>query len=878
MQDNTLNIAINESSSSEDIILNLIETARTLRDADEAQSVEFFRKAMNLSRNAQFASGMGECLFELATIYYKNGENGEALNNYHEAAIVFEKAGALVKCCECLQQLSDISFKTGIFDKALESRLKALQFSRSATDQKLTATLYNSVGDVYKALGDFEKAIDNHKHALVIFETLNDQSMLSITNFYIGNCYNWWNKTDHAFTFLDKSLKIADELKIPALQVKPTGSLAILFTKLKEFDKSMEYFYHAIDYVNLTDDLLLKADLLKSFGNLFIEKNEYDKAIQVLNESLAIAEGLKVKYPLNLIHGFLAEAYEKSGDFKKALHHHKLFTRISGELMNEEIALKTKGIQLGHDLEETRREKEMVEKAILHKDQFIANISHEIRTPLNGVLGMSNLLADTNPTAEQLEYINTIKLSANNLISIINDILDYSKINSGEVSFDSNEIPLHDFISGIAQVVKIKADEKNIKLNLSFDEQVPEVVIGDAIRLNQVLQHMFNNAVKFTDKGSVSFSVQVLESKDLAAKLLFTITDTGIGISENDIHHIFESFTQLSPDRNRLYSGTGLGLSIVKQLVALQGGSISVNSKMGEGTVFKIELPVKLLAPLKKSTGRGGLKNEVAITDLSQVKVLLVEDNKVNQFLANKLLTKMGFKVEIANDGREAVSLLSSRIFDVILMDVQMPEMNGYELTQVIRTTLPLPASHIPIIALTAYASVQEKEKAMAMGMSDYITKPYSPHELLSAILIQVRVKETRVPSHRRQGNTITTEDVRESSEKLVQLFSGSIDDVLSLLHMLVGQIPQLIRESSNHIKEKNWPATFQSIHKLKSSISLLKINLLKNSVAELEEFSRDQIHTERIPPAFEEFKKACEQTVSLLKDEIIRLKKLGNL
>ncbi len=208
-------------------------------------------------------------------------------------------------------------------------------------------------------------------------------------------------------------------------------------------------------------------------------------------------------------------------------------------------------------------------------------------------------------------------------------------------------------------------------------------------------------------------------------------------------------------------------------------------------------------------------------------------------------------------------------------MDVQMPEMNGYELTQLIRSSLPSPANQIPIIALTAYASNQEKDKAKSLGMSDYITKPYSPHELLTAILKFVK-NDNGVQENGQKDKPydVTVEDIRLTSEKLIQLFSGSIEDVLSLLHMLVGQIPQLISESAAHIEAKNWSATFQSIHKLKSSINLLKINSLKNSVSELEEFSRDQINTDRIPPVFDEFRKSCEQTVRLIKDEIVRLKK----
>ncbi|OQA08480.1 MAG: Autoinducer 2 sensor kinase/phosphatase LuxQ [Bacteroidetes bacterium ADurb.Bin397] len=876
MQGSNDKIAVNEAINGEEVISHLIETARTLRDADLMQSEEFFEKALNLSKNAQFSTGIGECLLELGNIQYEKGNTRQALAHLHEATALYERLAAPSRACESEQAISDICFRIGNYQEALEAQLKALNFSRHSENAILKGTIYNRLGEIYKALTDYKKAIENHELALRIFSETGNEAMVSITNYYIGNCYNWADDLDKSYEYLDRSLTQADGLNNPELQVKPTGSLAILFTKLKEYDKSLDYFFKAIDYVNITGNSILKADLLKSLGNLYIETGEYTKAISILNESLQIAETLKVKYPKNLIHRFLADAFEKAGDYRNALTHYKNFNSLSGELMNEEVVLKTKGIQLRYDLEETLKEKELAEKTVLLKDQFIANISHEIRTPLNGVLGMANLLADTNPTPEQLEYINTIKLSANNLIVIINDILDYSKIHSGEIRFESSEFRIKELLTGMVQVLKVKAEEKKIKLNLTIDENLPESLIGDAVRLNQILLNLLNNGVKFTDKGSVTLDMQLVESHDLSIKILFKVTDTGIGISSEKIHSIFDSFTQANYDTNRVFGGTGLGLTIVKQLVELQGGSISVNSTLGSGSVFKVELPFKLLKKLEKTTGGKKASNKIPLNDLSAVTILLVEDNKVNQFLAQKLLNKMGFQVEIANNGTEAVASLQEGKFDVILMDVQMPVMNGYELTQVIRTTLPHPVNQIPIIALTAYASNHEKEKALALGMSDYITKPYSPQELLTTILKQVNGKpKVAEAAPAPNESSITAEDIRNSSEKLIQLFSGSTEDVMSLLHMLIGQIPQLLCESEDHIRQQNWPATFQAVHKLKSSVNLLKINILRNLVAELEEFSRDQIHTERIPAVFEDFKKACEITVKLLKDEVIRLKKL---
>ncbi|MBL0343083.1 MAG: tetratricopeptide repeat protein [Bacteroidetes bacterium] len=513
MPSNFTKVAFNESTNGEEVISHLIETARTLKDADQDESLAFFEKALHLSKNANFNKGTAECLLELGKINYQKGIVRPALSQLQEAGILFDKSGEPVSACESAQVIADICFVIGNNEEALDAQLKALNFCKKIDNKDLQGKVYNKLGTIYKALGDYPKAIENHKNSLTLFEGSNNKAQVAETNYFIGNCYNWIDDIEQSFTYLDRSLTLADEINNPELQVKPTGSLAILFTKMKEFDKSMDYFFRAIDYVNITQDMLLKADLLKSLGNLYIETGQYEQAITILNESLEIAESLKIKFPKNLIHRFLSDAYEKLDDYKNSLLHHKNFTTISREIMNEEIALKTKGIELRYDLEETRKEKEQAMQTVQLKDAFIANISHEIRTPINGVLGMAALLADTKPTAEQLEYINTIKLSANNLIATINDILDYSKIHSGELRFDSNEFKIGELFTGVAQLLKVKADEKNIRLNFTYDQQIPDLLIGDSLRLNQILTNLIGNAVKFTEKGSVVVDMQMLEPK-----------------------------------------------------------------------------------------------------------------------------------------------------------------------------------------------------------------------------------------------------------------------------------------------------------------------------------------------------------------------------
>jgi len=860
------NVEINK-----DDIRQLIDKARFLKNQDSKQALEFLEKAMVFSKESKFTSGIAHCNKELGSIHFREKNYRESLTAYHEAISNFEKLKELQQVKICYDELSDIYFKMGDYDMALEKQLKALACSKQLSDKVETAHSYNKVGEIYKFHTEYRKAIEQHANALKIFEEIGDKRHLSNTNFYIGNCYNWVNEYDVALNYLEKSLAWAEELGDPQLKVKPMGSLAILNTKQKNYDKSHDFFRRAIENVNILGNKFLKADLLKSLGKLLIETGEYENAISTLNEALEISEELHVKFPANIIHLFLSEVYEKKGEFDKALEHFKTAAKINKEISSEEITLKAAGIQLKYDLDEMRMEKEIAEKSVKLKDQFLSNVSHEIRTPLNGILGMANLLSDTHPSAEQLEYINTIKLSANSLLVIINDLFDYTKINSGKIKFDQQEFKIKEVLTNIVQMMKVKADEKKLQLSLVYDEHVPDLLIGDPMRLNQVLVNLLNNAVKFTEKGGVTLEMKTLSQKGREIKILFTVSDTGAGIEEGRLPIIFETFTHAGMDNNRSQSGSGLGLAIVKHLVEQQGGIISVNSTVNSGSIFKIEL--KFLIPetsASQNTSSG--KSSFQPQDLTLISLLLVEDNKVNQFLAKQILTKMGFGVEIAGNGKQALEVLQKKNFDVILMDVQMPGMTGYELCEHIRNDKTHPANSVPIIALTAYASNQEKEKAAGVGMNDYITKPYSPQELLSVILKYVNHKAPKI--------SLKTEPMQDNAsdsvmmKSIISVIGTGREDAINLIEMFLSQVPSTNSVIEKSIRGKDWEAAFQAAHKVKSSLKLLKIEKLSDLITKLEDRTRSRSNTETIPELLKLYLAQCNETLDALREELKKLKK----
>ncbi len=393
-----------------------------------------------------------------------------------------------------------------------------------------------------------------------------------------------------------------------------------------------------------------------------------------------------------------------------------------------------------HDITERKKAeeglieaKEQAEKAALMKAQFLSNMSHEIRTPLNAIIGLSNLMINESDIDEKKkENLKAIKFSADHLHAIINDILDFSKIEAGKVTLEKIEFNIRELIENAAKTLELKAIEKKLYLKTTLEDRIPNILIGDPVRLNQIIINLVGNAVKFTEKGGVEIKVKVNKIQNHNISLNFKICDTGIGISQHRIEKIFESFTQAYVDTTRKYGGTGLGLAITKRLVEMQGGEVRVESEVGKGSIFSFDI---LFGISEKQKIKATEKSILPSGNLTGIKLLLAEDNLMNQFFAKQLFSKWGIKVDVANNGLEAVELLKKNDYDIVLLDLQMPEMNGFEVVKIIRDINSGVKNHyIPVIALTADISPDTKEKVNSSGMNDFVLKPFEQHELYSKI------------------------------------------------------------------------------------------------------------------------------------------------
>jgi PAS domain S-box-containing protein len=380
--------------------------------------------------------------------------------------------------------------------------------------------------------------------------------------------------------------------------------------------------------------------------------------------------------------------------------------------------------------------RQKAEEAALSKQVFMSTMSHEIRTPLNEVIGITNLLLQGKPREDQMDFIRTLKFSGNHLLTLVNDVLDYNKMESGKIVFEQTQFNLSQFLDEIMRSYSFRSKAKNLVFEINKADGLPEEVIGDQIRLNQILSNLLSNALKFTKSGSIKVSVREIERKEKQIRLEFIVADTGIGIPQDKHSVIFDSFIQASEDTTRHFGGTGLGLAICKKLIEFQGGTISVESEPEKGSTFRFILSFGIT---EKGSNKLSAEATENFTGLEGKKVLVAEDNKINFFVANKFLLSWGIIVTHAENGQLALDELEKENFDLILMDLHMPVMDGIEATRIIRNSDNLKIKNIPIVALTAAIMSESHDKIDDLNINDYVLKPFKPHDLFERIKKHIR-------------------------------------------------------------------------------------------------------------------------------------------
>ncbi len=465
-----------------------------------------------------------------------------------------------------------------------------------------------------------------------------------------------------------------------------------------------------------------------------------------------------------------------------------------------------------NDLIQAKKE---ADQSRMAEQQFLANMSHEIRTPMNAVIGMTYLLYEANPSPAQIEYLDTLKFSADSLMGIINNILDLSKIEAGEFEFEPRTFNLRELILALQQTFQFKVKDKPVSVVADIDPKLTTHIIGDDNRLNQILTNLLGNASKFTHRGTIGISVKLIKKQADTYHIEFKIHDTGIGMAADKIPQIFENFKQL--EENRKFGGTGLGLSIVKQLVSLQGGTLHVESAPNKGSQFSIILPFKDSGIPVTEVIRPVIVGGDYVELFSRTQILVVEDNIMNQRLIKKILELWKCNFDLAENGLIALENTKQKKYDIILMDIHMPEMDGIESAKQIRSDGSNLNQNTPIVALTAAALLDERNRVFEVGMNDFLTKPFSPKILESTLIKWLDYTPKAAPEEKEKRRTIAV-----SLDYLQEFSNGDEEFIKEMINMFLDNTPVDIEALQKHLMAQNWEQVYKTAHKLKPNFMMV--------------------------------------------------------
>lgn len=512
------------------------------------------------------------------------------------------------------------------------------------------------------------------------------------------------------------------------------------------------------------------------------------------------------------------------------------------------------------DITQRKKDAEELQRAQKAKEHFLANISHEIRTPINGIAGMATLLGQKPSEAEQTMYLGAIKSAADNLKVIINDILDLASIDSGKLKFEQIGFNLNDLLQSLIGTFGHQAKEKKISLSCDLDKSANQIFIGDPVRLNQILINLISNALKFTHSGYIQIKCTVDKNERKKYQLRFDVIDTGIGIPKDKLKTIFESFSQADASVTRKYGGTGLGLTIVKQLVELQGGTITVTSEVDKGSIFSFIVPYQKgdIKSIHKSSYSSENFNTKKLIGLS---ILLVEDNDINRLYASSILKTWGCNIETAENGFVAVEQVKNNTFDVVLMDIQMPVMDGFEATKTIRS-FAKPKNKIPIIALTANATRSDVDKCIAGGMDDCIAKPFTPDDLFKILSRYIS---------RKVKNELPTEEKKTITSAFDLSYLKTISNnnesfIKEMIVTFIETLPNSIKEIQLALNQKDFEALARATHKIKPSITLIGLQKAKTMASEIEALAKIKKPTDQLNQLVYNFCLGLEESLESLR------------
>jgi signal transduction histidine kinase/CheY-like chemotaxis protein/HPt (histidine-containing phosphotransfer) domain-containing protein len=908
-------LKISESTGDKKEIANCYNNIGNVysREGNFAEALKYYSSAVKLNEALNDKEELAYTYNSIGSVYERQAEFSESLKNYFASLAINETIGDKSGIAGSYHNIGNVYLFQGNYTAALKSYLASLRIEEELGDKWGMSTTYEAIANVYVRQNNFPESLKNNLAALKIMKEIGNKSGLGSIYNGLGISYLEQGSLPEALTCYLKSLEFHKALKDKRGLSVNYNNIGMVYYQQGKFKEALNAYFTGIKGAEGMGLKLVQGTLCNNIGDAYTALHQPAKGKKWLQKGLAITQEIGAKFYIRNSYKGLAAADSALGNYLAAYENYKMYVVYKDSLMNEEDTKKLTqaGMQYEFDKKEanaraeqekkdvlaqkelqqqklmrnafiggfvivlvfagvflrqrnkTKKQRERAERSEQFKQQFLANMSHEIRTPMNAIIGMTNLTLDTALNKKQKDYLTTVRKSSDKLLHIINDILDLSKIEAGKMELEKIDFYLRDLVEQVRHTLQHRATEKGIELTVNIDAQVPDILIGDPVRLFQVLMNLAGNAVKFTEKGSVSVSVTASEhspatstgpgvekqsmnqsqsdennlslpSQPLA--LTFNIEDTGIGIPTDKIDKIFESFSQAHSSDTRKYGGTGLGLTISKQLVELMGGNIKIESQWGSGSSFSFVLNMVQgsAESLQKQI------QEIDGTILNGLRILLADDNEDNRIVCRDTLeSKADVSITEAVNGQDLLEKLSGQNFDIILMDVQMPVMDGYEATREIRKT----NQSIPIVALTASVIRSDLDKCRAAGMNDYVPKPFKPSQLFATIAKHTNREMKFAQNRSLEHTTVTATGSLYIDLSYLKTFCENNEARMQkYINIVLDSVPAFVNKLTLAQSENDFEEIASQVHGFKTKFGMTGMHEARRIAAQLELDCRAEI------------------------------------